>query len=80
MSKRKKKFRVKMRGRNKDFEIVTNIEGDKQGPVCGKSRHTTWGLGEKVHHKGYKGWGWVKAHHTGMGWGGEDIPHGEWAW
>lgn len=52
MSKRKKKFRVKMRGRNKDFEIVTNIEGDKEGPVCGESRHTTWGLGEKAHHTG----------------------------
>lgn len=53
MSKRKKKFRVKMRRRNKDLEIVTNIEGRKEGP----------GMGEKAHHRrvGVRGPG--KEHH-----------------
>lgn len=45
MSKRKKKFRVKMRGRNKDFEIVTNIE----------RRSSVWG--EQAHHMGFGGEG-----------------------
>lgn len=57
MSKRRNKFRVKMRGRNKDLEIVTNIEGDEEGAVCGESRHTAGGLGEKAHHAGVGGEG-----------------------